>query len=114
MGAKIARDRVALPIIGEMLARNNLQTAEFRIASGADAAQLPPHPGISEISRAAHAIADALPTRAVGLEGLAELVEVMSPGIAKAAQEHLQFSGRWTEIIDAATVQTNDAARRFE
>src|SRR2546422_9659326 len=47
--AKITRDLIALPVVGKLLAIDDLEPAELRVISRADALQLAAHPGIGEI-----------------------------------------------------------------
>src|SRR5207244_8499196 len=58
--------------------------------------------------------AEALETRAVRYEGLAELVEIVSPGIAKPTEKDAQLQRGRAQMPDAAAVEPLDAMRCLE
>src|SRR5262249_23732653 len=111
---KIARDRISLPVIGELGTADDLQAAEFGIIPGANALQLAAHARISEISCPGQTITEPLKSGPVGDETLPKLIECVAPGIAKAAQVNPQLHRRRTQPPDAAAVQVFHAMRRFK
>src|SRR4051812_10571383 len=113
MRAKIRRNQVALPVIGKLFARDNLQAAKLWITARTDAVQLAPHFCISEKGCAGKSVVDSLAARAVGDKRLAERIEVVTPRIAKTFQKNVEFHRGRTQMINAAAVQSHDTIRRF-
>src|SRR5690348_8722651 len=108
MRAKIARDRVALPVRRKLRAADDFEAAEFWVIAGADAFQFAPHVGVGEISRARNSETDSLITGAVRHKRLPEFIEVVAPWITKSAQEHAQFHRRRPQMPNAAAIQMHD------
>ena len=86
---KIAGDRVALPVVRKMRTANELESAEFRVTPRAHAVEQLRRSGVGEIHRPWHAVTEPLPPGAVRDKRLAELVVMMPPRVAEAAQENL-------------------------
>ena len=114
MGAEIAGNEIALPIVGELGRTDHFQAGELRIVARTDALQFAPRAGVGEIHGAGHAIGDALEARSIGEKRVAVIVPVMAPGIAAAAREDLELIGVGIEPPDAGAVQARDAVRRLD
>ena len=104
MRAEIARDEVALPIVGELRRADDFEAGELGIVAGADALQLAARAGVGEIHRARHAVGDPLKARAVGEERVAVIVPGVAPRIAAAAREHFELIRVGVEAPDAGAV----------
>src|SRR3954463_15077137 len=112
MRAKIAGDRVALPIGWKLRAADNFQPAELRIIPGADTLQFTTHVGVSEVSRARYSETNSLKSCAISDERLPKFIKVVAPRIAKAAQQNAQLHCGGAQMPDAAAVQVHQAVRR--
>src|SRR6185369_9368824 len=92
---------------------DNFEAGEFRVIARADALQLAPRAGVSEVHRSRHAIRYALKPRAVGEERIAVIVPGVPPRIASAFGEYFEPIAGRVEPPDAGTVQPHYAVRRL-
>ena len=113
MRAKVAGDRVALPVVREVRAADDLEAAEFRVTPRAHAVEQLGCAGVREIHRARHAVAEPLPAGAVSDKGLAERIVVVPPRIAEAAQENLSFERLGSQSPHAAALEAQHIVRRL-
>ena len=112
--AEVARHHAALPVGGEVLAADDFEAGELRVAAGADALEDAPRARVGLIHRAGQAPVDAGAARAVGHEALAELVELVAPTVHPALEDDLQLLRRRLEAEHAARAQAHDAVGRLD
>ena len=110
---EVAGDRIALPVVGEVLTANQFQATEFRVTPRADACQQLGRSGVGEVHRARHGVAQTLPARAIGHERLAKRVVVVTPRIAETAQENFTLQRLRAHPPDTAAFQPQHLVRRF-
>ena len=113
MRAKVTGDRVALPIVREVRAADDLESAEFRITPRAHAVEQLGCAGIREIHRARHAVTEPLSAGAVGDKRLAERIVMVSPRVAEAAQENLSLECLGPQSPHAPTLKAQHLVRRL-
>ena len=111
--AEVAGDEAALPVVGEMASRDDLEAAILG-AAGIESLERAGRAGGGVVGCAGEADVDALAARTVGLERLAEAVEVVAPRVPHAAREDLEPPGVGAELPHAARVEPADAIRRFD
>ena len=113
LGAEVAGDHAALPIIREMRRLDDFQAAELRVAAGADAAEDALGAGVGEIHCAGDTPVDAGTAGTVGDERLAVAVELVAPRVAPAVEDGLDPFRAGVEAHDAAAAQAQQAVRRL-
>ena len=112
VGPKIIRDELALSIVGQMAAVDDLEAAVFR-ATRIHAVENPRRACCCLIGRAWEAVIDSLAAGAVGDERPAPAVEGMTPGVDPAAGEDIERERLRSKPPDAARVEPADAAGRL-
>ena len=88
MASEIVGDQVALPVVGQVPAADDLQTAQLRTAR-VQAAQDSFRSERGDITRAGHDVVDPLAAGSVGRERHAVIVKRMTPRIDEPASKHL-------------------------
>ena len=114
VGTKITGDGLSLIFLWELRSIDDFQSGEFRKIPRARALHNAAAAGIGEIHRPGNGVADALKSGAIGNEGLAVAVEVVSPRIAPTAVLDAGLLRIGPEPHDAATLQAHDAVRCFQ
>ncbi len=114
LGAEIAGDEIALPIGGEGGAVDPFEAGELGVVAGAHAFRFAAHVGVGEVRGAIDGVIEPLESGAIGEEGIAELIPVMTPGIATALGEDLHEQGVGVEAPDPTRVQPHHPVRGFD
>src|SRR4051812_47980433 len=96
-----------------MRAADHLEPGEFWGAARADALQNAPRWRERQVRRARNRPADSLIPRAIRHEGLAEIVELVTPRVHPAAKQDLHFLVTWIETKCPARFQPHDTMRRL-
>ena len=112
VGTEVVRDQLALCVVGQMTAVDDLESAVFRTAR-IHAVENPRRARSCLVGRSRKAVINSLAAGTIGDERSAPPIEGMSPGVDPATGEDIQVERLRRKPPDAARIEPPDAVGRL-